>query len=41
MTGGIDQLGEHRLCKPRVVGASPATSTCHSMDPGGLVGFED
>ena len=25
--GGIAQLGEHRLCKPRVVGSSPSTST--------------
>ena len=29
--GGIAQLGEHRLCKPRVVGSSPSTSTCHNV----------
>ena len=29
--GGIAQLGEHRLCKPRVVGSSPSTSTCQNV----------
>ena len=31
LRGGIAQLGEHRLCKPRVVGSSPSTSTCQNV----------
>ena len=29
-TGAIAQLGEHRLCKPRVGGSNPPGSTSHS-----------
>ena len=34
--GGIAQLGEHLLCKQRVVGSSPSTSTLE--DPRNMAG---
>ena len=30
-TGDVAQLGEHRLCKPRVVGSSPIGSTMRAV----------
>ena len=33
--GGVAQLGEHRLCKPGVIGSSPFTSTTKN----GFLGF--
>lgn len=36
--GAVAQLGEHRLCKPRVVGSSPIGSTQTVPDTGMFAG---